>query len=176
MTEPTPTPGPEAAAQPAEGATDQPAASQDTTDWKAEARKWEQRAKENKAAATEVEKARKAAMSESERAVAEAEERGRMSAVTAYGERLARTEFIAEAARRNPGFDAAAVLDDLNLGRYIGEDGEPDSKAITAAVGRLVPEGSTGPTPPPSFDGGTRQAATPGASMTQLIRQAAGRA
>lgn len=172
MTEPTPDTAPDTAAQPNAETANEPA---DTTDWKAEARKWEQRAKENKAAAAEVEKARKAAMTESERAVAEAEERGRRAAITTYGERLAKTEFIAEAAKRNPGFDAAAVLDDLNLARYIGEDGEPDSKAIAAAVGRLIPEGGNATPAPPSFDGGTRQTASSGPSMTQLIRQAAGR-
>jgi hypothetical protein len=152
------------------------AATADSTDWKAEARKWEQRAKENKAAAAEVEKARKAAMSESERAVAEAEERGRMAAVTSYGQRLARTEFIAEAAKRNGGYDATSILDDLNLARYIGEDGEPDSKAIASAVARLIPEASAAAPVPPAFDGGARQSAPAGASMTQLIRQATGRA
>lgn len=173
MTDPTPDPTPDQAAQPNADQATEPA---DTTDWKAEARKWEQRAKENKAAAAEVEKARKAAMSESERAVAEAEERGRMAAVASYGERLARTEFVAEAAKRNPGFDAAAVLDDLNLARYIGEDGEPDSKAITAAVGRLIPEGGSAAPQPPSFDGGARRTAPVAADMNTFIRQAAGRA
>jgi hypothetical protein len=168
------TPAPEQAAQPADGA--KPEESQDSTDWKAEARKWEQRAKENNAKASEYEKARKAAMTEAERAVAEAEERGRMSAVTAYGERLARTEWIAEAARRNPGYDAAGALEDLNVAKFIGEDGEPNAKAIAASVARLVPEGSTGPTPPPSFDGGTRQPVAAGGSMTDLIRKATGRA
>lgn len=174
MTAPTTDPAPEPAAQPEVEA--KPEESTDSTDWKAEARKWEQRAKENKAAAAEFEKARKAAMTESERAVAEAEERGRMSAVTAYGERLARTEWMAEAARRNPGYDAAGALEDLNVAKFIGDDGEPNAKAIAASVARLVPEGFTGPTPPPSFDGGTRQPAPVGADMNMFIRKATGRA
>jgi hypothetical protein len=115
-------------------------------------------------------------MTEAERAVAEAEERGRTAALTSFGQRLARTEFIAEAAKRNPGFDATSILDDLNLARYIGEDGEPDSKAIAKAAQRLIPEANAGGPQPPSFDGGSRQAAPSGASMTDLIRQAAGRA
>lgn len=176
MTEPTNTPAPETAAQPNEGVAEQPDASQDTTDWKAEARKWEQRAKENNAKASEFEKARKAAMTEAERAVAEAEERGRTTATATFGQRLVKSDFIAEAARRNPGFDATSILDDLNLAKYIGEDGEPDTKEIAKAVARLIPEGSTGTTTPPSFDGGTRQPAQAGVSMSQLIRQAAGRA
>jgi hypothetical protein len=173
MTEPTPD-APDTAAQPQDAPTPEPA--QDDTDWKAEARKWEQRAKDNQKAARALEDQRKAQMTEAERAVAEAEERGRLSAVTAYGQRLARTEFVAEAARRNPGFDASQILDDLNLARYMGDDGEPDSKAIAKAVQRLIPEANAGNPQPPSFDGGTRQSAPGGVSMSDLIRQAAGRA
>lgn len=44
------------------------------TDWKAEARKWEARAKENKGASDELEKIKKAQMTELEKAQAEAEE------------------------------------------------------------------------------------------------------
>jgi hypothetical protein len=172
MTEPTPNPAVDPAAQPTDPA--QAAEPNDDTDWKAEARKWEQRAKDNQKAARDFEQQRKAAMTEAERAVVEAEERGRMSAVSTYGQRLARTEFIAEAARRNPAFDATSILDDLNLARYIGEDGEPDSKAIAKAAQRLIPEANNTPQPP-SFDGGSRQAAPAGSSMTDLIRQAAGR-
>lgn len=125
---------------------------------------------------SEIRSQAKASMTEAERKEAEAEERGRQAAVATYGQRLARTEYIAEAAKRNPGYDVASVLDDLNLAKFIGEDGEPNSKAIAASVARLVPEGSTGPTPPPSFDGGTRQAAPGGADFNQMLRQAAGRA
>ena len=174
MTNPTPDPAADPAAQLTEAPKDDTAQTDDT-DWKAEARKWEQRAKDNQKAAKDFEAQRKAAMTEAERAVLEAEERGRMAALTSFGQRLARTEFIAEAARRNPGFDATSILDDLNLARYIGEDGEPDSKAIAKAAQRLIPEASGTPQPP-SFDGGTRQAAPSSASMSDLIRQAAGRA
>jgi hypothetical protein len=176
VTEPTPTPAPEPAAQPTDGATQPTEPVQDTTDWKAEARKWEQRAKDNQKAAKDLESQRKAAMTEAERAIAEAEERGRTAVRTEYGARLAQTEFRAAAAARNPGYDVAKALGYVDLSKFVGEDGEPDTKAIAAAVADLVPEGSTGPTPPPSFDGGTRQSAPAGVGMSQLIRQAAGRA
>jgi len=145
----------------------------DDTDWKAEARKWEQRAKENGAAAKELEKQRQASMTEAEKAVADAETRGRTAAASEFGKRLARTEFDALAGRRNPDFDTASALEYVDLGRFIGEDGEPDTKAITAAVARLVPEPAGGT---PSFDGGARQAPPPASeSMSQLIRRQAGR-
>lgn len=117
---------------------------------------------------------RKASMTETERAIAEAEERGRVAVRSEYGQRLAQTEFRAAAAARDPEYDVAKALKYVNLAAFVGEDGEPDAKAITAAVADLVPERGT--PPPPSFDGGTRQPATGGPSMTQLIRQAAGRA
>lgn len=174
MPEPTTGTTPDQAAQPIESTepTTEPA---DTTDWKAEARKWEQRAKDNQKAAKDFEAQRKAAMTEADRAVLEAEERGRTAALTSFGQRLVRTEFIAEAAKRNPGYDASAILDDLNLTRYIGEDGEPDSKAIVKAAQRLIPEASSDPGPP-SFDGGSRSTPPTSKSMSDLIRQATGRA
>jgi hypothetical protein len=118
-----------------------------------EAAKYRTEAKQLKG---DIEKVRTASLSEAEKAVVEAEQRGRASVLTEFGQRLARTEFVAAAARRNPGYDAAAVLDDLNLARYIGDDGEPDSKAITKAVERLVPAPAEQTPHVPSFDGGTR--------------------
>lgn len=167
MTEPTPEATPETeAAQP------EP---EDTTDWKAEARKWETRAKENNAAAKELERKQRESMTEAEKAIAEAEQRGRTTALTDFGQRLARSEFVAAAARRNPAWDASAVLDDLNLARYVGEDGEPDEKAIAKAVERLVPE-LTQSTGVPNLDLGAKQTPAGAPSMNKLIRKAAGRA
>jgi len=118
-----------------------------------EAAKYRTEAKQLK---SDIEKARTASLSEAEKAVVEAEQRGRLSVLADFGPKLARTEFVAAAARRNPAYDAAAVLDDLNLGRYIGDDGEPDSKAIAKAVERLVPAPTEQAPRVPSFDGGTR--------------------
>lgn len=115
--------------------------------------------REMKALKAEIDKVRKSSLTEAEQAVVEAEQRGRTSVLAEFGQRLARTEFVAAAARRNPGYDAAAVLDDLNLARYIGDDGEPDSKAIAAAVDRLVPEYATAnPRPVGNADLGARPA------------------
>lgn len=161
---PAPTPTPPADPAP----TDPP----DTTDWKSEARKWEQRAKEHGTKAKELERLQQASMSDAERAVAEAEARGRTAAVSEFGRRLARTEFDATAARRNPDFDTASALEWVDLGRFVGDDGEPDQKAIRAAVERLVPAPAGGM---PSFDGGPRTPATPSQDMNQTLRKALGR-
>lgn len=178
MSEPTPeaTPQTDPAAQP----NGEPAPSnepkpapEDKTDWKAEARKWEQRAKENNQKANEFDKQRKAAMTDAERAAAEAEERGRTAATSEFGKRLARSEFDALAGRRNADFDTASTFEWLDLAKFVGEDGEPDTKAIQAAVERLVPEPAGGP---PSFDGGSRTPSPAPQGMNGLIRKATGRA
>jgi hypothetical protein len=116
-------------------------------------------------------------MTDADRKLAEAREQAAAEVRTQYGARLARTEYIAEAAKRNPGYDVQAVLDDINLARFIGDDGEPDSKAIAASVARLVPEATAaGPAQPPAFDGGARTTAPAGPDMNRLLRQAIGRA
>lgn len=144
----------------------------DKTDWKAESRKWEQRSKENAAAAKEAEKLRKQAMTTDERALSEAEERGRTGAATEFGRELARERFDALAGRRNPDVNTNDVLEFVDLAKFLGDDGRPDSKSIEAAVKRLVPEPSgTGP----SLDLGARGGSPTGDSMNALIRRAAGR-
>lgn len=174
MTEPAAPTTPAAPADPP--ATEPAPAAQPTepepTDWQAEARKWEKRAKENRDAAKELEKQRQASMTEAERAVAEAETRGAQTATAKFGQRLARTEFDAAAGRRNPDFDTKQVFEYLDLSRLVGEDGEPDTKAIKAAVERLVPPPVNGV---PSFDGGGRGAPATGDDMNQLIRRGFGR-
>ena len=120
----------------------------------------------------DAEAQRKASMTEAERAVAEAEQRGRTTATTEFGKRLARTEFDAIAARRNPGYDSAQALEWVDLTRFVGENGEPDRDAIKQAVERLVPEPSSAP---PSFDGGSRTPTAPTTDMNDVIRRAAAR-
>jgi len=138
-----------------------------------EARKWETRSKENHQAKTELEKQRQAAMTDAERAIAEAEAKGRTAAATEFGKELAQTQFDALAGRRNPSFDTAKALEYVDLGKFLGDDGRPDTKAIQAAVERLVPEAQDGT---PSFDGGPRTPAAAPQGMSQIIRKAAGRA
>jgi len=90
--------------------------------------------------AKDYEAEQRAKLTDSERAVAEAKEAGRLEAVQAYGTRLAATEFRAAAAARNPGYDVSKALAYLNLGTFVDEHGEPNGKAIEAAVADLVPE------------------------------------
>lgn len=121
--------------------------------------------KRAKALERELEQVRTANLSEAERAVAEAEARGRASALTDMGKRLARSEFATVAARRNAEFDTAGALELLDLSRFVGDDGEPNVTAITSAVERLVPLPDSRP---PSFDGGVRGAAGPLSDLQQI--------
>ena len=124
---------------------------------------------EAKAAAAELEKTRKASMGETERQIAEAKAAGFAEASTEYSRKFARASFDALAARRNPDVDTDPIVEFMDMSRFVGEDGEVDSKALTAAVERLVPERPTGP---PSQDGGVRTTSAP-TDMNEVIRRQA---
>jgi hypothetical protein len=115
--------GTQQAAQPDQG---------DGTDWKAHAREWEKRAKANAKAADELEKIRKQNQSEQEKAVEEAEARGRASAAQDYGVKLAQARF--EAAAAQAGVNLGEVAEFISVAQFVGDDGEVDDKAIKAAV------------------------------------------
>lgn len=133
---------------------------------RAEAAKYRTQAR---TATTELDKVKQASMSDTEKAIAEAEARGRTAATAELGKRLAKSALETAAAKRNPDFDTAS-LDYVDISRLVGDDGEPDAKAIAAAVERLVPA----PAGAPSFDGGARRTAPATGDMNSIIRKAAG--
>ncbi len=120
---------------------------------------------------SQVEKVRQEKMTPDEKVLAEAEQRGRAAAAKDYGTQLARAQFNALAGRRNPDFETDAILDDLNLGKYVDDEGKVQEDDLKKAVARLVPEPSTAP---PSFDRGSRAPAPAGTNMSDLIRRSAG--
>ncbi|MEU5946306.1 hypothetical protein ABZ793_12180 [Micromonospora sp. NPDC047465] len=152
-----------------ETTTTETATATETVDWKAEAekhaaelekwkglsRKQEERAKANAAAAKELEQLRAAQMTEAEKIAAEAESRGRSAALAEVSQRLVRAEFAA----RSQGRIGADVLDDLNLAKFLTEDGDVDTAAIDKAVARLAPpaeqETSRKPGPRPDLSQGS---------------------
>lgn len=123
--------------------------------WKTQSRKQEERAKANAAAAKELEQLRASQMSEAEKVAVEAEKRGRSAALAEVGQRLVRAEFAA----RSQGRIGADVLDDLNLAKFLTEDGDVDTAAIDKAVARLAPapaeETSRKPGPRPDLSQGS---------------------
>lgn len=146
-------------------------AQQDSTDWKAEARKWEQRAKDNRARTVELERAQRVSMTEQERALADARQQERAAVVAELGRDLAREQFLAAAARRNPEADGAKALGYLDLSRLLSEDGRPDPKAVEAAAADLIPEASGRPR---GDVGQGARATAPTNDMNSIIRRAAG--
>ena len=156
-----------------------PAATSDTDvkDWKAEAEKWsalakkhEERAKGNATAAKELERVKAAAMSDQEKAVAAAKSAGLTEAQRTTAPRLVRAELRAAAAES--GSDPGALngfLEYADLSRFVTDDGEPDDKAITAAIKKLGGAGRT-----TNFDGGARQTPAKPPDMDSLIRRGAG--
>lgn len=126
-------------------------------DWEAKyretlshSREWEKRAKDNKDAADELAKVKAAAMTEQEKAVAAAHAEGRTAALAETGKRLAAAEL-----RAALGADAAKtlapVLEAIDVSRFVGDDGEPDTKAIEALAKTL---------------GGTRRTGSSGGDFT----------
>jgi hypothetical protein len=115
----------------------------DTTDWKALARQWEKRAKENKDAAGELATLKASQMSDQEKAVAEAEARGRTAAGLEHGKELAASRF--EAAAAKAGVNLGDATDLIDTARFVDKDGKVDNDAITAAVkklAKLAPKGA----------------------------------
>lgn len=146
----------------------------DTTDWKAEAEKWQSQArkhedrwKQNATAAKELEELKKRSMSDQEKAVAEAKNAGQAEAMKVYGRRLVDAEVRAAVADRQ--VDVDALLDGLDRSRFLGEDGEPDSKAIKAWVDRIAPKQAGRTNPLAQGARGTRGDSTP--DMNSLIRE-----
>lgn len=121
---------------------------------------------------SEAEQLRQANMSADEKALAEAKQSGRSEAAAEFGKRLARTEFDALAGRRNPEAKTDELLEFVDMAKFVGDDGEPDTKAIQAAVERLVPAPSNAP---PGFDGGQRTPGQAPSNFSDVIRSAARR-
>ncbi|MFI6904876.1 hypothetical protein ACIBKY_26685 [Nonomuraea sp. NPDC050394] len=136
-----------------------PAQDGDGTDWKAEARKWEKRAKENSTAADELDKVKKASMTETEKAVEKARKEGETTALVAAGRKLAEAKFETALARKN--LDLGDAAEYIDVGKFVDDKGDVDEAAIKKAVDRLAKLAPK--TPPPSggdFGGGNGSAGT----------------
>jgi hypothetical protein len=120
---------------PAEPAADpKPEPAKDETDWKAQARKWEERAKANSAAAKRLEEFETANATELEKAqkIAEANET-RAKAAT---ERAVKAEVKALAVGFQDPVDAFGRLGDLS--RFVSDDGEIDERAIAKELAEIL--------------------------------------
>lgn len=149
MTDVAPDTGTDATTEPAEPAA--PTAPDTGSDleaevekWKSQARKHEDRAKANAAAAKELEQFRKASMTEQERAVAEAKVVGRQEALVEVGGRLAAAEVRVAAAGRLDSDQLATLLDGIDLARFLTDDGEVDTAKVATFVDGIAPKPTDG--------------------------------
>lgn len=157
VTDPTPVTDP-APADPVSDPTDpsDPPAKGEEIDWKAKAREWERRAKANQAEAkknadaakriAEIEEAQKTAEQKAQDAARAAEERAQ-----AANQRVARAEV--KAALTGLVDDPEEIIEDLNLGRFLTDDGDPDEEAIAklrAKYEALRPPSKRAPAPNPA--------------------------
>ncbi|MEU3289902.1 hypothetical protein [Streptomyces longwoodensis] len=119
----------------------------DGVDWKAEAEKWkaqsrkhEARAKENAAAAKERDRLRREGLPEQERKIEEAVAKALAEERAKNGVKLARQAFLAAA--KGSIENASDVAEDVNLSRYVKDDGEVDEDGLAELVRRLAPKQS----------------------------------
>ena len=146
-TENTPDQAPEPTA-PEPTMTDAPAVESDK-DWEAEALKWKALARKHETATAsslkELEQLRTAQMTDTEKAIAEAEKRGRDAALKELRADMARSKLQAQAAGK--GADVDALLEVVDVSRFIKEDGI-DEDAIAATIERLTKVAPAQPAPP----------------------------
>lgn len=107
-------------------------------DWKAEAEKWKALARKhenaNSQALKELDTIRTAQMSDSEKAIAEAEKRGREATMKELGAQIAEAKIRAAAAGKVA--DVDALLELVDVSKFVTADGVDDS-AITATIDRF---------------------------------------
>lgn len=127
--------------------------SKEVEKWQSLARKHEDRAKANSAAAKELEALKASTMNETEKAVAAAKAEGRTEALREAGTVLVKAEIRAAAAGR--AVDIDALLDGIDPARFIDTDGNPDRDEITKWVDRVAPA-PTGAAGVPNLGQGAR--------------------
>lgn len=109
----------------------------DVAKWKALAQKHEDRAKANAGAVKELETLRQQSMSDTDKAVAVARAEARTEALREAGAKLAESHMRLAAAGRNVDIDA--LIEGVNVAKFLDDAGDPDVKAITAWVDRVAP-------------------------------------
>lgn len=121
--------------------------------WKAQARKNEERAKANAAAAKELEALRASTMSDTEKAIAEAEARGRSAATAELATELVDASLEAKSAGRLTPEQLAVLTSGLDRAKFLGDDGRVDHESISAFVDGIAPAQNTeqAPATPPGF-------------------------
>lgn len=145
----------EATATEAEAPTEQQSSDTEQTqevDYKAEAekfkalaRKHEERAKSNAEKAKGYDELKKSQMTEQEKAVDAARAEARAEVLRESAPRLVSAEFRAVAAGRLTAEQVVELIEDLDMTKYLTEDGEVDTERVTKKVDALAPKGDGKP-------------------------------
>ena len=120
---------------------------------------------EARTAKAELDKLRKSAMSDQEKAIEAAKASARSELLAEVG--AERVENAVRAAIAGRAVDADAILDGLDRAKFLNEDGRPDVAKISEWVDRIAPKASANK--PKDLGQGARPGATP---PPQLSREA----
>lgn len=156
----------------AEEEQEKPAASEESEDWKGRARTWEQRAKndarELQRLRKQLDDARKASMSEAEKAIEDARAEGEKKGRSQASGLLVQARL--EAALAHVDDEARdALIDGVNAAKFMTDDGTPDTDAIKAWAEKVAPKTRQ----VVDLGQGRRTAGKP-TDMNSIIRRAAG--
>jgi hypothetical protein len=148
--------------------------------WKADARKHEDRAKQNADAAKRLRDLERSSMDETQKAVATAKDEAEAAAAKRWGQQLVNAEVKAAAAHLTPD-QQAAIAEAIDPSRFLTADGEVDTAAIETWVGRAYPapvdDGEQRPPGFPDVAQGARGGPVvpqPGSGLVELINNALG--
>lgn len=151
---------------------------------KANSRKWEDRAKANADAAKELEQLKATMMTDTEKAIAEAEARGRTAATAELAIELVDSTLEAKATGRLTPEQLEVLTSGLDRTKFLGADGKVDVAAVTAFIDGIAPEqlteqaAATPPGFPPAPDLGQGARGAPPAlnsdSLTDSLKRAVG--
>lgn len=110
--------------------------------------------KRAKAAETQLQELQRAQMSEQERAIDEAKAATRAEVLGQVGMKIAAAEFKAAATNRLDDEQLSALLDELDLNRFLTADGDVDPDKIGSFIDRIAPAAQEGR--PADFGQGAR--------------------
>jgi hypothetical protein len=134
----------------------------DETDWKALAQKWEKRSKANATKAAQFDELTESQKTAEQKAADAAQRADRLA------QQYVRAEVKSALAGVVP--DPAAVVDDLNLSKFVTEDGDVDIEKVSALRAKyeaLAPAGSRAPRPNPA-----QGSVQPARTLAEMVAEA----
>lgn len=127
----------------------------DRDKWKDLSRRNEAKAKANRDAQAELERVKREAMSEQERAVADAAAAAKSEAMKAFGEQLVVAELRAQAAGKLSDAQVMSLSQAIDVSRFLGDDGAvkvDDLGEFVAGFVPVAPPAPPAPSPMPAAD------------------------